>query len=215
MTFWKQISQANLPLPLFLLIILFSRSLPSRRTPLSQRLKQVTFYFTGSLSSVEASLYRREGWRDGKRKREGDDGKGKGEKASFPARFLFFDYCYFYWDTQREPLLRRESLDWMLRGGDWELVKQCKHTNKFPNKLSDKSSSQTLSRKIGSCPCRKQKYHTYSIYIGRSRLRVLILVIISLLPHLHLVDWPIFRRYAVRHLQSNTRKFVYCILSMT
>ena len=147
MTFWKQISQANLPLPLFLLIILFSRSLPSRRTPLSERLKQVTFYFAGSLSSVEASLYRREGWRDGKRKREGDDGKGKGEKASFPARFLFFDYCYFYWDTQREPLLRRESLDWMLRGGDWELVKQCKHTNKFPNKLSDKSSSQTLSRK--------------------------------------------------------------------
>ena len=117
MTFWKQISQANLPLPLFLLIILFSRSLPSRRTPLSQRLKQVTFYFAGSLSSVEASLYRREGWRDGKRKREGDDGKGKGEKASFLARFLFFDYCYFYWDTQREPLLRRESLDWMLRGG--------------------------------------------------------------------------------------------------
>ena len=21
---------------------------------------------------------------------------------SFPARFLFFDYCYFCWDTQRE-----------------------------------------------------------------------------------------------------------------
>ena len=27
-----------------------------------------------------------------------------------PARFLFFDYCYFYWDTQREPLRRREDL---------------------------------------------------------------------------------------------------------
>ena len=25
-----------------------------------------------------------------------------------PARFLFFDYCYFYCDTQREPLRRRE-----------------------------------------------------------------------------------------------------------
>ena len=72
---------SSLPLPLFLLIILFSRSLPSRRTPLSKRLEQVTFYFAGSLSSVEASLYRREGWRDGKRKRARDDGKGKGEKA--------------------------------------------------------------------------------------------------------------------------------------
>ena len=76
-------------------------------------------------------MYRREGWRDGKRKREGDDGKGKGEKASFPTRFLFFDYCYFYWDTQREPLLRRESLDWVLRGGDWELVKQCNILTNF------------------------------------------------------------------------------------
>ena len=27
---------------------------------------------------------------------------------SSPAHFLFFDYCYFYWDTQLEPLRRRE-----------------------------------------------------------------------------------------------------------
>ena len=27
---------------------------------------------------------------------------------SSPARFLFFDYCFFYWDIQREPLRRRE-----------------------------------------------------------------------------------------------------------
>ena len=27
---------------------------------------------------------------------------------SFPANFLFFDYCWFQWDTQREPLRRRE-----------------------------------------------------------------------------------------------------------
>jgi len=33
---------------------------------------------------------------------------------SFPARLLFFDYCYFYWDTQREPLRRREDLCQML-----------------------------------------------------------------------------------------------------
>ena len=26
----------------------------------------------------------------------------------FPVRFLFFDYCYFYWDTQRKPLRRRQ-----------------------------------------------------------------------------------------------------------
>ena len=27
--------------------------------------------------------------------------------SSFPARFLFFDYCYFYWDSQRELMRRR------------------------------------------------------------------------------------------------------------
>ena len=27
-----------------------------------------------------------------------------------PARFLFFDYCYLYWGTQREPRRRREDL---------------------------------------------------------------------------------------------------------
>ena len=27
-----------------------------------------------------------------------------------PACFLIFDYCYFYWDTQREPRRRREDL---------------------------------------------------------------------------------------------------------
>ena len=29
-------------------------------------------------------------------------------RGRVPARFLFFDYCYFYCDTQREPLRRRE-----------------------------------------------------------------------------------------------------------
>ena len=28
---------------------------------------------------------------------------------SFPARFLFVDYYYFYWDIQREPLRRRQG----------------------------------------------------------------------------------------------------------
>ena len=41
------------------------------------------------------------GWRERKRERAGH--------ASSPARFLFFDYCYFYRDTQREPLRRREN----------------------------------------------------------------------------------------------------------
>ena len=88
-----------------------------------------------SLSSEEASLYRREGWREGKRKRAGDNGNGErnlvpvflGNPApswrhymaeapafslflSSPARFLFFDHCYLYWDTQREPRRRREDL---------------------------------------------------------------------------------------------------------
>ena len=33
-----------------------------------------------TLSSAESSLYRREGWREGKRNREGDNGKGKEKK---------------------------------------------------------------------------------------------------------------------------------------
>ena len=46
-------------------------------------------------------------------------GRGKREQRlfafslfpSFPARFpFFFDYCYFYRDTQREPLWRREVI---------------------------------------------------------------------------------------------------------
>ena len=60
-----------------------------------------------TLSSAEASLYRREGWREGKRKLAGDDGKGKGKNRlflfpSFPERFLF-DLRYL-----REHLRRRE-----------------------------------------------------------------------------------------------------------
>ena len=37
-----------------------------------------------TLSSAEASLYRREGWREGKRKRVGDDGKGIEKNRLFP-----------------------------------------------------------------------------------------------------------------------------------
>ena len=57
------------------------------------------------------------GWGERKRERAGHDGKGK-ERGRVPAfslfpsshaRFLFFDYCYFYRDTQRELLRRREG----------------------------------------------------------------------------------------------------------
>ena len=41
------------------------------------------------------------GWRERKRERAGH--------ASSPARFLFFDYCYFSRDTQRELQRRREN----------------------------------------------------------------------------------------------------------
>ena len=66
-----------------------------------------------SLASAEASLYRREAG-EREKKRAGDNGKGKEKRLGFslfpssPARFLFFGYCYFYWDTKREPLRRRE-----------------------------------------------------------------------------------------------------------
>ena len=62
----------------------------------------------------------------------GTMGRGKGKKSRSPRAFYFsINYCYFYWDTQREPLLRRKSLDWMLRGRDWELVKKCNILTNF------------------------------------------------------------------------------------
>ena len=42
----------------------------------------------GALSSAEASLSRMEA--------------GEGKKKAPSALLLFFDYCHFYWDTQRE-----------------------------------------------------------------------------------------------------------------
>ena len=64
-----------------------------------------------TLSSAEASLWCREAGEREKKKALGTMGRGKREKAfpSSPARYLFFDYCYFYRDTQGEPLRRREG----------------------------------------------------------------------------------------------------------
>lgn len=52
----------------------------------------------GSLSSAEAALHRREA---------GEKGK-KILFPSSPAHFLFFHYCHFYRNTQREIRRRRE-----------------------------------------------------------------------------------------------------------
>ena len=52
----------------------------------------------GALFSAEASMCYREA------------GEKETEGARGPiARFLFFYYCYFYWDTQRQSLRRRQS----------------------------------------------------------------------------------------------------------
>ena len=58
------------------------------------------------------------GWGERKRERAVCDGKGEEGTEAFPSshhpprafRFFFFDYCYFYRDTQREPLWRREVI---------------------------------------------------------------------------------------------------------
>ena len=41
---------------------------------------------SSSLSSAEASSYRTEGWREGKRNRAGDNGKGKKPSSSLPRK---------------------------------------------------------------------------------------------------------------------------------
>ena len=68
------------------------------------------------LPSAGVALYRREGWREGGRKRAGDDGKVKEAKQGshlfrlpiVPRAPSIFDFWYCYWDTQQEPLRRRE-----------------------------------------------------------------------------------------------------------
>ena len=60
-----------------------------------------------TLSSAEASLYRREGWREQKRKPAGDDGKGKEKRRGsrfflspiIPRALSIFRLLLFYWDT--------------------------------------------------------------------------------------------------------------------
>lgn len=49
----------------------------------------------------------------GRKKAHGDSaGAAFSLSPSSPARLLFFDYCYFYWDTKREPPRRREQFTW-------------------------------------------------------------------------------------------------------
>ena len=51
-----------------------------------------------------------EDWGERKRERAGHDGKGEEPSSLRPPRALyFFDYCYFYRDTQREDLRGREG----------------------------------------------------------------------------------------------------------
>ena len=84
-------------------------------TILSKVLRLLALHFRQhTLSSAEASLWCREAGEREKKESAGHDGKGKERKGfslfpSSPARYLFFDYCYFYRDTQGEPLRRREG----------------------------------------------------------------------------------------------------------
>ena len=74
------------------------------------------------LSSAEAFLCSREAGEKEKESARGTMGRGKTAPAfslfpSSPTRFLFFDYWYFYRDTQWEPLRRREQVDKVLSRG--------------------------------------------------------------------------------------------------
>ena len=96
----------------------FIQSCKQRQTLYGNRAKKQTAssFAVLPLSPAEAALRCREVGGERKRERAGHDGKGKKRREapafslfpSFPARFLFFDYCYFYWDALRGPLRRRE-----------------------------------------------------------------------------------------------------------
>ena len=70
-----------------------------------------------TLSSGEASECCEEAGEKEKESARGTMGRGKREDGfpPFPSSyrptraFFFFDYCYFHWDTQREPLRRTEG----------------------------------------------------------------------------------------------------------
>ena len=81
----------------------------------TKQLKRLPFHPT--ISNLDTILLRGllmslGGWGEGKMKARGVQWEGEREAAfslfpSSPARFLFFDHCFFHWDTQREPLRRK------------------------------------------------------------------------------------------------------------
>ena len=100
------------------------------------------------------------GWGERKRERAEHDGKGK-ERGRVPAfslfpsshaRFLFFDYCYFYRDTQRELLRRRE-------GSSKERLRGPFLLGKFTS-VKTSSAKRFKSLKFFAFSC-KNDHHTY------------------------------------------------------
>ena len=89
---------------------------PYMETGLRNRLLQVSLFVSLLRSPRRGRFVLWGGWGERNRERVGQDGKEKERREahafslfpSFPAGFLFFDYCYFYWDTLREHLRRRE-----------------------------------------------------------------------------------------------------------
>ena len=69
-----------------------------------------------TLSSAESSLYRREDWREGKRNREGDDGKGRDKKLTpfrsshRPSRAFYFSIIAIFIGMPSGSLSGGESL---------------------------------------------------------------------------------------------------------
>ena len=68
-----------------------------------------------TLSSAESSLYRSEGWREGKRNRVGDDGKGRDKKLTpfrsshRPSRAFYFSITAIFIGMPSESLSGGES----------------------------------------------------------------------------------------------------------
>ena len=90
-----------------------NRELVSRRLGFPRKYSQLLSLTPPS--SAEASLCRRETGEKEKESARGTMGRGKREKRPFflpiisLALSIFrLQYCYFYWDTQREHLRRRE-----------------------------------------------------------------------------------------------------------
>ena len=107
------IFRANLSSPPLSFFVNNVRSYCNRYTVLGVDWPFASLLRRGLLSHREAGAKKREA-RKARWERERKKKGAFSLSLSSPTRLVYFDYCYFYWDTQREPLQRRATFCFLL-----------------------------------------------------------------------------------------------------